>query len=357
MAGAGARSESAQAEVMLQVRHTGSLPFGEVALSPARENRRQLVRRDDFQLIEGALLRLLVEPPTAKLRCVATTRPLHMVISDLDHQLRTKRFPSEILALAPAAQTARTALTALVVQGPILPRMTVDIGRAVGPQIFHQLAAPRAREVRADAHVLKVSLAVIEPEKQRSDCRDFIAPVPTEAGDDAIAFALVFHFQHGALVGLVDAYRLLRHHAVEAGALKTPEPIRRDGSVAGRRRQVQRRLRAGEQPRKGGAALLERYASEIPIAFAQNIKEDNRGGHLLGEQPHPRFCRVKAQLQRLEIEPAGAHNHDLAVEHAALRQLHPQRLDQLGVVAAEPLLIAALDKELVRITKNQRPEA
>jgi hypothetical protein len=38
-----------------------------------------------------------------------------MVISDLDHQLRTKRFPSEILALAPAAQTARTALTALVV--------------------------------------------------------------------------------------------------------------------------------------------------------------------------------------------------------------------------------------------------
>src|SRR5213078_3993047 len=50
-----------------------------VALSPARENRRQLVRRDDFELIEGALLRLLVEPPAAKLRCVAKTRPLHMV--------------------------------------------------------------------------------------------------------------------------------------------------------------------------------------------------------------------------------------------------------------------------------------
>src|SRR5439155_24522199 len=65
-----------------------------VALSPARENRRQLVRRDDFELIEGALLRLLVEPPAAKLRCVAKTRPLHMVISDLDHQLRTKRFPN-----------------------------------------------------------------------------------------------------------------------------------------------------------------------------------------------------------------------------------------------------------------------
>src|SRR5213078_947484 len=81
-----------------------------VALSPARKNRRQLVRRDDFQLIEGALLRLLVEPPAAKLRCVAKTLPLHMVIGDLDHQLRTKRFPSEILALAPAAQTARTAL-------------------------------------------------------------------------------------------------------------------------------------------------------------------------------------------------------------------------------------------------------
>ena len=120
---------------------------------------------------------------------------------------------------------------------------------------------------------------------------------------------------------------------------------------------MQRWLHAGEQPRKRGAALLERYAAEIPIAFAQNIKEDDRGRHLLGEQPHPRFCRVKAQLQRLEIEHAGAHNHDLAVEHAALRQLHPQRLDQLRVVAAERLLIAALDEDLVRITKNQCPEA
>jgi hypothetical protein len=146
------------------------------------------VRRDDFELIEGTLLRLLVEPPAAKLRCVAKTCPLHMVISDLDHQLRTKRFPSEILALAPAAQTARTALIALVVQGPIFPRMTVDIGRAVGPQIFHQLAAPRAREVRADAHVLEVGLAVIEPEKQRSDCRGFIAPVPTTSWVVAVVF-------------------------------------------------------------------------------------------------------------------------------------------------------------------------
>src|SRR5438105_14009377 len=180
---AGAR---AQTEVMLQARAIFHLE--RVALSPARENRRQLVRRDDFQLIEGALLRLLVEPPAAKLRCVAKTCPLHMVISDLDHQLRTKRLPSEILALAPAAQTARTPLTALVVQGPIFPRMTVDIGRAEWPQIFHQLAAPRAREVRADAHVPEVSLAVIEPEKQRSDCRGFVAPVPAEAGNDAIAF-------------------------------------------------------------------------------------------------------------------------------------------------------------------------
>jgi hypothetical protein len=76
-----------------------------------------------------------------QLRCVAKTRPLHMVISDLDHQLRTKRLPSEILALAPAAQTARTALTALVVQGPIFPNsrgtreespMTISIPRQSG---------------------------------------------------------------------------------------------------------------------------------------------------------------------------------------------------------------------------------
>src|SRR5436190_9803775 len=82
---AGAR---AQTEVMLQARALFHLE--RVALSPARENRRQLVRRDDFELIEGALLRLLVEPPAAKLRCVAKTRPLHMVISDRDHQVGSR---------------------------------------------------------------------------------------------------------------------------------------------------------------------------------------------------------------------------------------------------------------------------
>ena len=40
-----------------------------------------------------------------------------------------------------------------------------------------------------------------------------------------------------------------------------------------------------------------------------------------------------------------------------MRQLDPQRLDQLWVVTAERLLIAALDEEFVCITKNQRPEA
>ena len=83
----------------------------------------------------------------------------------------------------------------------VFPRMTVDIGRAVGPQLFYQVSAPRAREIGADAHVLEVSLAVIEPEKQRSDCRGFAAPMPAEGGDDAIAFALVFHF---SMVRLLD---------------------------------------------------------------------------------------------------------------------------------------------------------
>src|SRR5690242_19499326 len=61
---------------MPQARRSGSVSFGEGCSTPARENRRQLVRRDDLELIEGALLRLLVEPPVAKLRCVAKTRPL-----------------------------------------------------------------------------------------------------------------------------------------------------------------------------------------------------------------------------------------------------------------------------------------
>ena len=81
-----------------------------VSSSRPREDLRQLLRRNHFELRVGAVARLLVGAPPAKLRHVAEARALHVLVSDLDHQLGPQRLPRQILALAPAALPARHAL-------------------------------------------------------------------------------------------------------------------------------------------------------------------------------------------------------------------------------------------------------
>ena len=183
--------------------------------------------------------------------------------------------------------------------------------------------------------------------------------MPAEAGDDAIAVALVLHLQHHALVRLVDARRRLGDDAVEARALEAAEPVGGDGAVACRRREVERRLRRSASSclerargaRANGAARRSRSPSH------SRSKKTIDAGISLGEQLHARRGRVEAQLQRLEVERVAARDDDLAVEHAALGQLRLQRLEQLREVAVERLLVAALDEQLVAVAKDQRAEA
>ncbi len=79
-------------------------------LRPAGENRHQLLRRNDFELGIGAVARLLVGAPSAKLRHVTEAAALHVLVGDFDHQLGPQRLPRQVLALAPAALAARHAL-------------------------------------------------------------------------------------------------------------------------------------------------------------------------------------------------------------------------------------------------------
>ena len=76
------------------------------------------------------------------------------------------------------------------------------------------------------------------PEQQRSDGGAFALLVPAESGDDAVAFALVLHLQHDALVGLVGAGVRLGDDAVEARAFEAAKPVGGDGAVASRGRQM-----------------------------------------------------------------------------------------------------------------------
>jgi hypothetical protein len=87
-----------------------------------------------------------------------------MVISDRDHQLRTKQFPSEILALAPAAQTARSALTALV-GGTPAPLDLTDNERAILITALRRLVDFDPQALSPQIQALKAILERLEPQK------------------------------------------------------------------------------------------------------------------------------------------------------------------------------------------------
>jgi hypothetical protein len=65
---------------------------------------------------------------------------------------------------------------------------------------------------------------------------------------------------------------------------------------------------------------------------------------------------VDTQLKRFEVQPAGSHNHDLTIQHATLRKLRSERLEELGIITGERLLVPALDEYLVAIPKHERSE-
>ena len=81
--------------------------------------------------------------------------------------------------------------------------MVLERVLAIGREELDQLAALRVGEARAHADVLEASRVVVQPEQQRAECRAFAVLVPAEAGDDAVAVALVLHLEHHALVRLV----------------------------------------------------------------------------------------------------------------------------------------------------------
>src|SRR2546427_12880088 len=83
------------------------------------------MRRNDLELVVGAVARFLVRAPSSELRGVTEPAALHVVVGYFDHQLGTQRFPGQILALAPAALGAGHTTSGLTVFrsiiGPVLP--------------------------------------------------------------------------------------------------------------------------------------------------------------------------------------------------------------------------------------------
>src|SRR5260370_364120 len=205
--------------------------------STARKNRRQFVRRYDFKLCISALARLLVFAPPSEMRHVPEASTLHVLISDLGHQLGPQRFPRQVLPLAPAALATRNAMPSFTVGGhmlrPFFPRVIGQRVLAIRRQVFYQRAPLLVREARAHAHMLQRAGIVEESEQQRADGRALALLVPSKPGDHAVAIPLVFDLEHHALVRFVGPRNRLGHDAIETSALEAAKPIRRDTRFSG----------------------------------------------------------------------------------------------------------------------------
>ena len=152
--------------------------------------------------------------------------------------------------------------------------------------------------------MLQRAAVVVKAKQQRTDRGTSAFLVPAEAGDDAVAVALVLDLEHDALVGLIDAGDGFGDNAVETSAFEAAEPV--DGTL---------RSRVAGVMWMGGAAVASSDSSsarrfskgslaEVVFAFAEQVEEDEGGGRLLGEQLDARGGGMDAELERVEIEAA-----------------------------------------------------
>src|SRR3954471_7607321 len=63
---------------------------------------------------------------------------------------------------------------------------------------------------------------------------------------------------------------------------------------------------------------------------------------------------MQPQLQQVEVQSLLGCDDDLSIENASLWQLRLERLDQLGEVSIERLLVPALNEHLVAVAEDER---
>ena len=66
---------------------------------------------------------------------------------------------------------------------------------------------------------------------------------------------------------------------------------------------MDRRRRRGKQRLQLLPPALERFAAQIPVALAKQVEEHDGRRNLLGQKLYARRSRMKAELQRVEIQP------------------------------------------------------
>src|ERR1700689_3322296 len=114
-------------------------------------------------------------------------------------------------------------------------------------QKSYQFLPFRLREARKHADVLQLARIVIKAKQKGADRRALASLVPSKAGHDAIAVALMLDLEHHALVRLIGAGNWLGHDAIETRAFKAPEPIGCDIWITGYWGEMDWRLCGGQR--------------------------------------------------------------------------------------------------------------
>src|SRR5262245_43675151 len=167
--------------------------------------------------------------------------------------------------------------------GPTPPGMTGQRILAIRGKKRRQFQPLFRCETGAHADVLQCALAVEQSEEQRAYRRTIALLMPAKPGDHAIAFALMFHFEHHALVRLIKTVYWFGHYTVQARTFKSPEPVGRDIVIASGWRQMNRRCGGGKDRLQLLAPGFEGLAAEIAPALGEQIEEHDRCRAVLGQ--------------------------------------------------------------------------
>ena len=141
-------------------------------LAPVWKNRGQLLRRNNFELVIGAVARLLVCSPSAKLRDMTEAAALHVIVCDLYHQFGPQWFPRQILAMTPAALAPRHAMGNFGFTGlasvfrPVLPWVSGERILAVRVKKYRKFPALLDAKARTNPDVLQNTSVVKQAEEQ-----------------------------------------------------------------------------------------------------------------------------------------------------------------------------------------------
>ena len=235
---------------------------------------------------------------------------------------------------------------------PLAPRVPVERAVAVGLELLEQLGRARRREAARHADVVQHAVVVVEAEQQRADAVAVL--VHAEPADDAVGGAQVLHLLHRPLALFVRDRRAAwrpRRRAPRPRSARTTACAASRSVVAGVSCTGGRRVR--ERVLEARAPLAERLLAEIAVALGEQVEGDERR-----PASPPRASRRATAAgwmrneRQVEVEPALGGDHDLAVDDAALGQVGAQRLEEIGEVARERLLVAAPDLDVVAVAED-----